>query len=93
MERRLETIQDTKYEVQEMMTDTNAEDQIVDEWGNMTKQKMERYQELIDRLKGCLEDLGEKKETEIRKKEDHMQEDRLKKRMQEQLKIDEMKLR
>ena len=30
---------------------------------------MERYQELIDWLKGCLEDLREKKEVEIRKKE------------------------
>ena len=33
---------------------------------------MERYQELIDQLKGCLKDQLEKKEAEIRKKEDQM---------------------
>ena len=53
---------------------------------------MERYQELVDRFKGCLEDLRERKEEEIRKKEDEMQEERLKRRMKEELKIEEMKL-
>ena len=53
---------------------------------------MERHQELVDRLKGCLEDLREQKEAEIRKKEDEMQEERFKRRIEEQLKIEEMKL-
>ena len=57
-----------KYEVQEMMIDSNVEDAIVDEWVNITNEKTERCQELDDRLKGCLEDLREKKEAEIRKK-------------------------
>ena len=38
---------------------------------------MERYQELVDQLKICLEDLREKKEAEIRTKQDEMQEERL----------------
>ena len=62
------------YEVQEMMVGDNVEDLIVDEWVSITDEKMERYQELVDRLKGCLEDLFEKEEKEIRKKEDEMQE-------------------
>ena len=53
---------------------------------------MERHQELIDRLKGCLEDIREQKEAEIRKKEDEMQEERFKRRIEEELKIEEMKL-
>ena len=53
---------------------------------------MERHQELVDRLKGCLEDLREQKEPEIRKKEDEMQEERFKRRIEEELKIEEMKL-
>ena len=39
---------------------------------------MERYQELVDRSKGCLKDLCEKKEADIRKKENEMQEERFK---------------
>ena len=56
-----------KYEVQEVMIVDNAEDAIVDEQVSITNEKMERYQELVDRLKGCLEDLREKKEAEIEK--------------------------
>ena len=53
---------------------------------------MERYQELVDQLKGYLEDLCQKKESEIRKKKGEMQEERFKRRMREELKIEEMKL-
>ena len=56
MEQRLDTIQDMKYEVEEMMIAVNVEDAIVDECLSITNEKMERYQELVDRLKGCLED-------------------------------------
>ena len=72
MEQQLETLRNMKYEFHEMMIDNNVEYEIVGEWVNLKKQKMERYQELIDQLKGCLEDQLEKKEAEIRKKEDQM---------------------
>ena len=70
-----------KYEVQEVMIVDNAEDAIVDEQVSITNEKMEKYQELVDRLKGCLEDLREKEEAEIKKKEDEMQEERFERRM------------
>ena len=57
-----------KYEVQEMMIVDNAEDAIVDEQVSITNEKMERYQELVDRLKGCLEDLREKKKQKSKRK-------------------------
>ena len=44
-------------------------------------------------MKGCLEDLCEKKEAEIRKKDDEMQEERFKRRMEEEYKIEEMSWR
>ena len=83
MEQRLETIRDMKYDVQEMMINNNVEYEIVGKWVNMTKYKIERYQELIDWLKGYLEDLLEKKEAEIRKKEDQMQQHSFKRRTEE----------
>ena len=57
MEQRLDTIQDMKYEVEEMMIAVNVEDAIVDECLSITNEKMERHQEIVDRLKVCLEDL------------------------------------
>ena len=71
-----------KSEIQELMIDNNVEDEIVDEWVNITNEKMKRYQELVGRLKGCLEDY-------VRRKK---QEERFKRRMEEELKIEEMKL-
>ena len=53
---------------------------------------LERYQELVDRLNGYLEELHEKKEAEIRKKEDEMQEERFKRRREIELNIEEIKL-
>ena len=92
IEQLLDTIKDMKHEVQEMKIGDKVEDAIVDESINITNKKMERYQELVDRLKGCLEDLREWKEAEIRKKEDEMQEERFTRRMEEELKIEEMKM-
>ena len=63
MEQQLESLRDMKYEVYKMMIDNNVEHEIVGECVNMTMKKIERYQELIDRLKGCLEDLLEKKKS------------------------------
>ena len=48
MEQRLETIGDMKYDIQEMMIYDNVKYESVGEWVNMTKQKIESYQELID---------------------------------------------
>ena len=81
-----------KYDVQEIMIGDNVENAIVDDWINIINEKTERYQELVDWLKRCLEDLREKKEAEFRKKEDGMQEDRFKRRMEEELTIKEMKM-
>ena len=53
---------------------------------------LERYQELVDRLNGYLEELHEKKEAEIRKKEDDMQEERFKRRREKELNIEEINL-
>ena len=92
IEQQLDPTQDMRYEVKEMMIADNVEDAIVDEWVSITKEKMERYQELVDQLKGCLEDSPENKEAEIRNKEDEMQEERFKRRMKKELKIEEMKL-
>ena len=69
---------DINTEVQEKVVDNNVEDKIIDEWVDIAVEKMERYQELVDRSKGCLKDLCEKKEADIRKKGNEMQEERFK---------------
>ena len=53
---------------------------------------MMRYNEVIDRMQSCLEDLQKKKEAETRKKEDEKQEVRFRKRMEEEPEIEKKKL-
>ena len=50
IEQRLDTIPDMKYGVQEIMIVDNVEDAIVGEWVSITNQKMERYQELVQKI-------------------------------------------
>ena len=59
---------------------------------NITDEKMMRYNEVIDRMQSCLEDLQKKKEAETRKKEDEKQEVRFRKRMEEEPEIEKKKL-
>ena len=53
---------------------------------------MARYEEFVDRLGGCLEDLCEKKKAELRKIGHEMQEQIFQRGMEEELKIEEMNL-
>ena len=50
IEQRLDTIQDMKYGVQEIMIVDNVEDAIVGEWVSITNQRMERYQESVQKI-------------------------------------------
>lgn len=92
MEKRLDIIQDSKYEVQALMIGDGVDDETVDEWVNITEEKMTRYQEVVDRLSMCLEELQEVKKAVTRKREEEKHEEMFKRRMEEELKIEEMKL-
>ena len=92
IEKRLDIILNMKYEVQELMISEGVADEVVDEWMNITDEKMMRYHEVIDRMQSCLADLQKKKEAETGKKEDEKQEDRFGRRMEEELEIDKKKL-
>lgn len=81
--KRLDAIQDIQYE-------EKVEDEIVDEWVSIPF--MARYEEFVDRLEGCLEDLCEKKKAELRKIGHEMQEQIFQRGMEEELKIEEMNL-
>ena len=81
-----------KYEIQELMINKGVTDEFVDEWMNITDEKMMRYHEVIDRMQSCLEDLQKKKEAETRRKEDEKQEERFRRRMKEELEIKKKKL-
>lgn len=73
-----------KFEVQDMTVESKVPDEIADECMNITDKKTIQYQKLADRLKTCLENLGETKDKETGTKEEEMQQERFKRRMEEE---------
>ena len=54
LERKLETIQDTKYEGQEFMVSNKEQRENLEEWSNQLEERMLRYDNLVDKLKNKL---------------------------------------
>ena len=94
VERRLETLQDLTYEEQEIMVTGDKEDEAVNvgEWCELLDERLARFDEFVGKLKGELSIASDREEAEARRKEDLIQEERFRRRMEEEVKIEEMKM-
>ena len=54
LERKLETMQDMKYEVQEFMVSNKEQRGNLEEWSNQSEERVLRYDALVDKLKNKL---------------------------------------
>ena len=94
IEMRLEILQDLKYEGQERMVAGDVEDEAVNvsEWCEVLDERLARFDEFVGNLKEELFIASEREEAEARRKEDLIQEERFRRRMEEEVKIEEMKM-
>ena len=94
VETRLEILQDLKYEEQEIMVAGDKEDEAVNvgEWCELLDERLARFDEFVGKLKGELSIASDREEAESRRKEDLIQEERFRRRMEEEVKIEEMKM-
>ena len=90
----LEILQDLKYEGQKRMVAGDEEDEAVNvgECCELLDERLARFDEFVRKLKEELTIASDRKEAEARRKEDLIQEERLRRRMEEGLKIEEMKM-
>ena len=90
----LEILQDLKYEGQKRMVAGDEEDEAVNvgDCCELLDERLARFDEFVRKLKEELTIASDRKEAEARRKEDLIQEERLRRRMEKGLKIEEMKM-
>ena len=87
VELKLEKLQEFKYSVQEVLLD---EGEVIDleEWSSVMKEKMARFDDVVDRLKSAISNVEKKEEGKVKHEENIILEEML----LEEIKIQEMKL-
>ena len=86
-------LQDLKHERQEIMVADDKEDEAIniDQWCELLGKCLARFDGFVGKLKEELSIASDRQEAETRQKEDLIQEERFRRRMQE-VKIEEMKM-
>ena len=87
-ERKLETIQDMKYEVQEFMVSNEEQMENSEEWSNQLEERVLRYDVLVDKLKNKLRATMKKEKDQEKQKEEEKHEEKFRRWMKEELKIE-----
>ena len=91
---RLEILQDLKYEGQERMVSGDEDNEAVNvvEWYELLDERLARFGWFVRKLKEELSIASGREEAEARRKEDLIQEERFMRRIEEEVKIEEMKM-
>ena len=91
---RLEILQDLKYEGQERMVSGDEDNEAVNvvEWYELLDERLARFDWFVGKLKEELSIASDREEAESRRKEDLIQEERFMRRIEEEVKIEEMKM-
>ena len=91
VETRLEMLQDLKYEGQERMVAGDEEDEAVNvgEWCELLDERLARFHGFVGKLKEELSIASEREEAEARRKEDLIQEERFRRKMEEEVRRNE----
>ena len=86
-----EKLQKSKYSPQTFLL---VEDEMgnLEEWSSVMEEKMACFVDVVNRLKTSVSNLEKKEATKVKHEENIIQEDIFKRRMQEELKIRELKL-
>ena len=89
-ELKLEKLQEFKYLAQEFLLE-ESEMANLEEMSRVMKEKMVRFDYVVDRLKVAIFNVEKKEEAKAKHEENIIQEEMFRRRMQEELKIQEIK--
>ena len=90
----LEKFQDLKYEGQEIMFAGDKEDEAVNvgKWSELLDERLARFDGFVGKLKEELSIVSDTEEAGARRKESLILKERCRRRMEEEMKIEEMKM-
>ena len=91
VELKLEKLQESKYSTQDVLL-KEGEMGNLEEWSSVVEEKMAHFDDVVDRLKSAISNVKKKEEAKAKYEENTIQDKMFRRRMQEKLKIEKMKL-
>ena len=92
IEKRLDVLQDLKYKVQELMISESEESKAIDEFTTKIEEDMARFDGVVSELEKSVKQLNDGEQAKTRSKVDQEQEENFRKRYEEEMRLEEMRM-
>ena len=92
IEMRMETLQDLKYKVQEIMTDKNEEVSDIDAYAEQLEERISQFDAVISSLERAIQLLVDSEEAKSRRREDQEQEAEFRRKLEQEKQLEEMSM-
>ena len=92
IETRMETLQDLKYKVQEIMTEKNEEASDIDAYVEQLEERISQFDAVISSLERAIQLLAHCEEAKSRRKEDQEQEVEFRRKLEQEKQLEEMRI-
>ena len=92
IEKRLDVLQDLKYKVKELMISESEESKAIDEFTAKIEGDMARFDGVVSELEKSVKRLNDGEQTKIRSKVNQEQEDDFRRRYEEEMRLEEMRM-
>ena len=92
IEKRLDVLQDLKYKVKELMIGESEESKAIDEFTAKIEGDMARFDGVVSELEKSVKRLNDGEQTKIRSKVNQEQEDNFRRRYEEEMRLEEMRM-
>ena len=92
IEKRLDVLQDLKYKVKELMISESEESKAIDEFTVKIEGDMARFDGVVSELEKSVKRLNDGEQTKIRSKVNQEQEDNFRRRYEEEMRLEEMRM-
>ena len=92
IETRMETLQNLKYKVQEMMTKTDEEASDIDAYAEQLEERISKFDAIISSLERAIQLLPDSEEAKSRCREDQEQEVEFRRKLEQEMQLEEMRI-
>ena len=92
IEKRLDILQDLKYKVQELMINEREDSKAIDEFTAKIEGGMARFDAVVSELEKSVKQLNDGEQAKIRSKVDQEQEENFRRRYEEEMRLEEMRM-
>ena len=92
IETRVETLQDLKYKVQEIMTEKDEEASDIDAYAEQLEERISKFEDVISSLEKAIQLLAGREEAKSKPREDQEQEVEFRRKLEQEKELEEMRM-